>query len=304
MGARPEETYVVEPFVKWLCERYGYEYVDPDRLDRESPRSVILRDRLEGAIQRLNPWIPQNLLRRVVGEVMLSLERPARPDLVDANRVVYERLIRGVGVRVESPRHNTVRLFDFNNPGNNDFVVTKSAQDGPSFVVAGEKREIKPDIVVFVNGIPLVVVEAKSPTLVGKDPIEEAVSQLERYQEEAPQLFYTNLFLVATCGQDARYGPVGGEFKEWNDEEIREKLRDELGREPTPQEVLLEALFPKGALLDYLRNFVVFANEHGRWVKKIGRYQQVRAVNKAVESALRVMTVSYTHLTLPTTERV
>jgi type I restriction enzyme R subunit len=110
-------------------------------------------------------------------------------------------LVKGVNVQLdlgEGLRSYTVKLIDFDNPENNQFLVTDSLPKRTSFEVQGHGRSIEPDILVFVNGIPLVVVEAKDPTMTGKDPLEEAQRQLERYQRDVPQLFYPNLFVVAT----------------------------------------------------------------------------------------------------------
>lgn len=286
----PEYEWVQKPFAEQL-EQLGYRYVDPKEIERERNglRSVVLLPRLGEAIRRLNPWLPESHLDRVLMEVAHRLENPAQPDLVRCNEVVHEILVNGAKLQMdlgEGLKYYTIKLIDFENPEENEFLVTDSLPKRSSFEVQGKERKVAPDIVVFVNGIPLVVVEAKSPSIEGKDPMEEARLQLERYQEEAPQLFYSNLFVVATCGQQCEYAPVKGKFEKWRDEEIEKQLTEQLGRKPNPQEVFVASLFPKGNLLEFLRSFVAYADEppKGR-MKKIARHMQWRAVNRAIASA-------------------
>ncbi|HEV7518573.1 MAG TPA: type I restriction endonuclease, partial [Thermoanaerobaculia bacterium] len=159
------------------------------------------------------------------------------------------------------------------------------------------QARVIPDVLVFVNGIPLAVFECKSPTR-GTGWREEAVGQLRRYQEldekdrgrGAPRLFHTAQLLVATCGEAAVYGTVGTPdraYSEWKVPYPRTiaDVSAALGREASPQDILLYGLFDRANLLDLARNFVTFERdpETGRTVKKIPRYQQLAAVNKALE---------------------
>jgi type I restriction enzyme R subunit len=283
-----EYEWVQKPLIDQLVE-LGYEYCDPKDLEkeRESPRSVLLIPRLKEAIRKLNDWLPEQHLDAVLREVVRTIETPAMPSLVACNELVHEALVKGVNVQLdlgEGLQFYTVKLIDFDNPENNQFLVTDSLPKRTSFKVQGHERSIEPDILVFVNGIPLVVVEAKDPTTTGKDPLEEAQRQLERYQRDVPQLFYPNLFVVATIREQCTYAPVGGDFMFWRDEE---KAR-ELGKSSSSQDVFISCIFPKENLLDFLRSFVAFADEAKGRVKKIARHPQWRAVNNAVKSAWEV----------------
>jgi len=290
----PGDEYILvqRPFLDALVE-LGYIYVSPSDLDREreGERSVLLLPRLRDTVGRLNPGLAEDEVEIAYRHVALLLTSPTHPDLVEANAGVYEALVRGVPVQTKPDAPTkTVHLFDFENLDRNEFLVTDSVPDGSSFWVQGDQR-IAPDIIVFVNGIPLVAVECKSPHLIDKDPIQEAQDHLQRYVETVPRLFYTNLFMVATCAQELRYAPLWNvrrgypAFSPWYDDERTEALKSRLGRSPNPQEVFIDSVFPKEHLLDFLRFFVAFAVESGRAVKKIARSQQSRAVNAAVASA-------------------
>jgi len=287
----PEYELVQKPFIEQL-EELGYQYIDPKELEKERAgiRSVILLPHLKEAVWSLNSsWLPESHLDEALRGVVHQLESPAQPDLVRCNEVVHEILVKGVPLQMDlgqGQRYYTVRLIDFENPEQNEFLVTDSLPKRSSFEVQGKERKIAPDIVVFINGIPLIVVEAKNPSMTQKDPMEEARLQLERYQDDAPQLFYTNLFVVATCGQQCEYAPVKGKFERWRDDEVERQLKQKLGRKPNPQEVFIASLFPKKNLVDFLRSFVAYADEppKGR-VKKIARHMQWRAVNRAIHSA-------------------
>ncbi len=193
-----------------------------------------------------------------------------------------------VGGGVTSPQ---VRFFDFDEPSRNDFLVTRQ------FRVKGPRKEIISDVVVFVNGIPLAVIECKSPTI-GETWKHESLEQLARYQAiderykslGAPRLFHSVQLTVATCGQDAFYATVGTPeryYKRWQVPYplTVDELKEEMGEEPTLQDVLLFGLFTPDNLLDLVCNFVVFDRDPstGGIVKKVARYNQFAAVNKALE---------------------
>jgi type I restriction enzyme R subunit len=175
----------------------------------------------------------------------------------------------------------------------NELLVTRQ------FKVRGAKKHIIPDVVIVVNGIPLVVIECKSPTL-GEQWREEAIEQVLRYQEigeqyrdlGAPKLFETTQIIVATCGQAAVYGTVTTPprvFAEWKVPypKTLDALETELGRRPMPQEVLFHGLLAPPNLLDIVRNFIVFERDaaSGRTLRKLCRYPQFAAVNKAIGRA-------------------
>lgn len=237
---------------------------------------------------RLNEWMREIDAERVVGR----LGREEGVGIAE-NRRVHELLIYGMSFDAEGPggrRTRTVRFFDFEHPtgGRNEFLVATQ------FRVAGPKDTVIPDLVLFVNGIPLVVMEAKSPTI-GPRWKTEAVEQLLRYQgagryrgKGAPDLFRYNLLSVAHCGAKAVYGAVGaGEdgYAEWKSVApfTEDEARERFGVEPAGQARLIVGLLSPAAVLEVLRDFVLFEPERGRLVKKLPRYQQYRAVAKALE---------------------
>ena len=187
-----------------------------------------------------------------------------------------------------------VRFFDFEHPtaGLNEFVVTTQFR-----VRRDATRVIKPDLVLFVNGFPLVVMEGKAPNLLWR---QEAIQQLQRYQEAgskwhgagAPRLFQYNLLCVGHSGAGAVFGTLGAPenaYLEWKSvlPYSEDEVRDRFGEEPLGQAQLIVGLLAPATLLDILRDYVVFEPESGRIVKKIPRYQQYRAVNRALDRIVR-----------------
>lgn len=284
-----ERTVAEEP-AKGLLGALGWQHVEAESLgaERGGDREVLLRGRVRAALLRLNEWMGEAEAERVVGR----LGREEGVGIAE-NRRVHELLIYGMPFDAEGPggrRTRTVRFFDFEHPtrGRNEFLVATQ------FRVAGPKDIVIPDLVLFVNGIPLVVMEAKSPTI-GPRWKTEAVEQLLRYQgagryrgKGAPDLFRYNLLSVAHCGAKAVYGAVGaGEdgYAEWKSVApfTEDEARERFGVEPAGQARLIVGLLSPAAVLEVLRDFVLFEPERGRLVKKLPRYQQYRAVAKAME---------------------
>jgi type I restriction enzyme R subunit len=291
-----------------LLQRLGYTYVPREILapERDNEREVLLKGRLKAALLRLNPWMNENHAERAI----FALEN------VDAvgmarNPLIHEYLVYGLPLDVDDGderRTRTAAFFDFAQPGRNEFVVTtqmrvrRGNDPSSSLRMSGNKeddeRVVKPDLVLFVNGIPLVVIEAKSPTLLGVWKT-RAVRQLSRYQESgpewhgagAPELFDYNLACVAICGADAAYGAIGAaenEYVGWKSVEpyTEAEVRERFGAEAKGQAQLIAGLLSPATLIEVLRDFVVFEPERGRLVKKLPRYQQLRAVRRAMERLL------------------
>jgi type I restriction enzyme R subunit len=288
-----EENLVEIPAVE-LLQKLGWTYHPPELLDfeRSTYREVILENRLAAALKKLNPWLSEENVQRAVRAVM---QVPAT-SLIEANEKLHTVLTYGISLeqdRGEDTRSYTVRFIDFDKPRENDLLATRQ------FKVKGSKKHVIADIVLFVNGIPVVVIEAKSPTL-GEKWFPEAVDQLSRYQEAdakfrgmgAPRLFETAQVLAGTCLQEARYATILTPQRYYLDWKVPyplsvDDVKGKLGRPPNPQEILLYGVFTPENLLDIVRNFVAFELDPttGRKIKKIARYQQFRAVNKAIERA-------------------
>ena len=284
-----DELHLAENPAVELLESLGYTYVSPESLEgeRASFRETILINRLAAAVERLNPWLSAT---NVAAAVKAVTQVPAA-GLAEANRKIYTSLTYGIALeqdRGDGRKSHTVRFLDFDHPERNQWIVTRQ------YRVLGSKKHVIPDVVVFVNGLPLVVVECKSPTI-GDAWKAEAVKQLRRYQEAdttwkdqgAPRLFEAAQILVGTCGERAVYGTVGTParfFLEWKEPYPRsvKQLGERLGRKPTPQDILLYGLLEPGNLLDIVRNFVVFEVDGGRTVRKLTRYKQFIAVNEAL----------------------
>ena len=293
-----EYNHAEEP-ARVLLERLGWTYVPREALaaERSDDREVLLKGRLRRALLRLNEWMTEEQAERVVFELEhIDATGMAR------NLRVHEYLTYGMPLTVDGPRgrdSRTVRFFDFDHPegGLNEFVVTTqfrvrrgNERGGPE----DDERMVIPDLVLFVNGIPLVVMEAKSPSLldVWKS---QAVRQLRRYQEAgpewhgagAPELFHYNLLCVAHCGAAAAYATLGAPenaYFEWKSvlPYTEDEVRQRFGVEPLGQAQLIVGLLSPATLLDVLRDYVVYEPERGRLVKKLPRYQQYRAVRAAL----------------------
>ena len=284
-----DEAHLAEEPAVELLRSVGYEYVAAEDLDgeRESFKEAVLTGRLATALKRLNPWLSADNVTKAVRAVT----QVAAAGLAEANEKLYTSLTYGIALEQDrggGRRSHTVRFFDFDQPDRNDLIVTRQ------YRVQGAKRQVIPDVVVFVNGLPLAVIECKSPTI-GDGWKAAAVKQLRRYQEAdaswkdqgAPKLFETAQVLIAGCGERAVYGTVGTPerfFLEWKEPYplSAAQLGEQLGRAPTPQDVLLYGLLEPGNLLDVVRNFVVFETESGRAVRKLTRYKQFIAVNEAL----------------------
>ena len=222
------------------------------------------------------------------------------------NQAVHEYLTYGMPLTVDGPRgrdSRTVRFFDFEHPesGLNEFLVTtqfRVRRGNERGDLEDDQRLVIPDLVLFANGIPLVVMEAKSPSLLGVWK-SQAVRQLRRYQEAGPEwqgrgvpeLFHYNILCVAHCGAAAAYstlGAPGNAYFEWkwlgpySDDEVQQRF----GVEPQGQAQLIVGLLSPATLLDILRDYVVYEPERGRLVKKLPRYQQYRAVRGAMSRIL------------------
>lgn len=290
-----EATLSEDPAVEHL-QRLGYTYIAPSVLEpeRESFKDVVLAKRLIDALKRLNPWLSDDNCHKAVRAVTAV----PTASLIEASEKLHTTLTYGISLeqdRGDGKKGQTVRFFDFDDVKKNDFVVTRQ------FRVQGVKKNIRPDIVLLVNGIPLVVIECKSPTLGGGWKT-EALDQFSRYQEleprfreiGAPRLFEPVQLLVATCGQAAVYGTVTTPhrfYAEWKtlwpaSETDFMKVHDHA---PSAQETLFEGMLAPANLLDIVRNFVVFERDAatGRTIRKLCRYQQFSAVNKAIARAAK-----------------
>jgi type I restriction enzyme, R subunit len=252
---------------------------DAPAAERATHSAVILTPRLEAAIEKLNPRLNATSREQACRAVLAP---PAHPTLVDANRWFYSLLTDGVEVEHRHGETGEVRMLrakviDLDDPTANDFVAVQQ------LTVAGPTgKAIRADLVLYINGLPLVVIELKDPA----DPqatLGTAIDQLRGYTRSVPELFVPNLMMVASDGLLTRVGSITSgpqRFMPWR------SARD---GQPT-LEGLIRELFEPRALLDYLRSCVVFEeDERGNIAKKIAGYHQFRAVRKARASVLAAL---------------
>lgn len=263
-------------------KKLGYTYVNGATLDleRTSQNEVVLKERLINSVKRLNPWISENNLNKVVRKIT-HMEATS---LMEANQEFHEILINKLSVQQDlgsGRKSQTVQLIDFDNIDENEFIITRQL----SYTNANET--IRPDIMLYVNGLPLVVIECKSPTLPPDEQIGQGVKQLKRYQIVNENLFYYNQFMVSTSNDRAKVGTIGASVQHYSTwREPYPLTVDEIGSNATPQDVLTQGILDRERLFDIILNFIVYEPEDGRVIKKMARYQQYRAVNKAVERIL------------------
>ena len=253
-----------------------------DAGERSSAADVLLKGRLSAALHRLNPNLPHD----AVEEVVRILSRPPHPTLIQNNRWFHAQLTDGVEIEYRDAksgrsdgelRGGRARLIDFDDPAANQLLVVRQLS-----IAAASGKIIRPDLTVFLNGLPVAVIELKDPTDTQAD-LGVAINQLDRYAQTAPDLFVPNVLLAVSDGLLTRVGSLTSgrsRFMPWR------PLNDDGGGAPT-LEALIRGLFEPRALVDYLRACITFEeDERGEIVKKIAGYHQFRAVRKARTSVL------------------
>jgi type I restriction enzyme R subunit len=284
----------IEEYAIQLFESLGYHYFHGDQLDRCRPDEVVLIDRLTAAVNRLNPSIPELAKLQAIKDIT----RIQSPDILANNETFHRALTEGVKVSYNQnnqERGDLVWLIDFVNPENNDFVVANQ------FTVIENQQNKRPDIVLFVNGLPLVVIELKNPADENAT-VKTAYQQLDTYKNTIPSLFTYNALLVISDGLEARAGSLSADFSRfmaWKTVGANNYSPLQNNHLPLPElEILINGMLNKATLLDLVRHFVVFEKSKKEdaqgiislhTVKKIAAYHQYYAVNKAVESTIRAV---------------
>lgn len=278
------EVVAIEQLTGLWWQHIDGKTLHPEQTDkRSSLKDVVLTPNLEQAIQRINPWISDDNLRKVAREVTLI----QTSTLMEANQWFWERLTQYFSVDQDlgsGRRGQTLKLIDFDHPENNEFLCVDQ------FKIQGPAQNIIPDILLFVNGLPLGVIECKSPFVT--DPMSEGINQLRRYanlrnpsdSEGCEKLFHYNQVMISTHRDGARVGTISSPIEyylEWKDPYPLNP--GDLGDSPTAQQLLIQGLLTPKNFLDLIQNFTVFDTEDGRTIKKIARYQQFREVQKTLE---------------------
>jgi len=248
--------------------------------EREDYRQVLLVERLRDALTRINPEVPASGIEDAVRRITLA----GSPDLVVGNRAYHRLLTDGVDVEVANTdgyggvRHLKVWLLDLEDIDNNDWVALNQ------FTVIEDNRNRRADVVVFINGIPLAVLELKNP---GSEnaTTRQAFNQLQTYKKDIPSLFTANELLVISDGIQARCGTITSgwdRFMPW-----RTIDGDTIAPKGVPElETTIRGLFERRVFLDYILNFVVFEDDGAKLIKKSAAYHQYWAVNKALGCTL------------------
>ncbi|MFA6251454.1 MAG: type I restriction endonuclease subunit R [Candidatus Paceibacterota bacterium] len=261
------EQYTVENYIiKFLKETLGFEYIKPEIFEkfRSYENEYIAEPLLQDAIRKINGKVESGEMRNII-QIIRGVE---------TNKEFLNLLRNGIDlIDSETRRTKNYQIVDFDIVDNNHFVVTNQ------FYFAGNAENIRPDIILFLNGIPIVDIEAKSPTASEQVDYAIAIGQIKRYERNAKSLFIPNCFNIATDGLKTVYGATySGEqfFSEWKDKDLEEQYGGKL-------ESTLVALLAGRNLLDIIQNFMVFEDTDEGSIKKIARYQQLRATNKIYE---------------------
>ena len=268
------EKGVVEDFIIQELQKLGWSHIPADKLIRASLDEPLLIENLREAIRRINRDLP--LTSEDVENVINAL-RYKSPDPVGISQVL-EYLRSGVPVKLkEDNTLHLVKIIDYENIDNNEFIVSNQ------IVYSIGDKEIRPDIVLYVNGIPLVLIECKNPVNPRVSWV-DAYNQIKRYEKEFPYLFKYVQFCVAAVNNDSKYWAStpwadGDIVHVWREEDIEDSL-----------EAIIKGMLSRNRLLDIIHSFIFVKNEHGKSYRVITRYMQYRATNKIVKRVVDYLT--------------
>ena len=286
----------LEQHVIDLFKKHGFSYVyGPDiAFDGTVPEreasfgDVVLIDRLRQAVARINPGVAEGLREEAIKKVL----RLDNQNLIDNNEKFHGYLTNGVEVEEMAGgvrRGKKVWLVDYENIDRNEFVVCNQ------FTIIENEKNKRPDVILFINGLPLVVLELKNPADENAT-VHKAFTQLQNYKTAIPSLFEYNTILVASDGLDAKYGSLTADWSRFGEWKTRDGKKE--AKKTVPQiETLITGLLNQATLLDIIRHFTVFEKDKKideatgltvvHTIKKIAAYHQYYAVNMAIESTLR-----------------
>jgi type I restriction enzyme R subunit len=290
----------IEEFVIELLQNQGYEYLCPEKQEQERLSAaglpelsqVVLKARLQNAIDTLNHSLSEDAKDQALRQV---LNLPSQ-NLIDNNEVFHRMLTEGIEIELmgaDGIKGDKVQLIDFDTPENNEFLVCNQ------FTVHENNIHKRPDVVLFVNGLPLVVIELKNPADESAT-VHKAFTQLQNYKNAISSLFHYNATLVASDGLDAKTGTIASDFSRFLAWKTSDGFKED--KATTPQiETLIKGMLNKRVLLDLIRHFIVFEKSRNDdpktglssviTVKKIAAYHQYYAVNKAIESTIRATAI-------------
>ena len=284
-------------------EKLGWKYIyapqiacDGDFPERNSYQDIILKERLKNAIAKINPNIPLLAQEQALNQVL----RIATTDLLQTNETFQNYIANGIPIDYQKDgdtRGNKVFLVDYNNVSNNEFLVVNQ------FTVIENQNNKRPDIILFINGLPLIIIELKNPAD-EKATVKKAFTQLSNYKTAIPSLFYYNSFLIASDGLEAKAGTLTSSFSRFMAWKTKDGKKDASHLE-SQLLTLIEGMLNKATVLDLIKNFIVFEKTKKEnpetkvtvieTEKKLAAYHQYYAVNKAIESTLKASVIDGSH---------
>jgi type I restriction enzyme R subunit len=268
------EQSAIDVFVKDLNVEHlnCYEEMFPETLGRETKSEVVIVNRLSKAIDELNEDLPEEAKKDAISQL---LQDRSRLSLAKANQEIYKLIKDGVKVKIKGKKgyeHKNIKVINFSEPEKNDFFLASQ------FWVTGDVYTRRPDLVLFVNGLPLVIIELKARGVDVKRAFEDNISD---YKDTIPQLFWYNAFIVISNGRDTKIGSITSgyeHFSEWK----RISKEKEVGK--ISLDTLLKGMCEKNRFIDILENFIIFTTFKGNQIKIIAKNHQYLGVNNAIES--------------------
>lgn len=279
MSEYSEDALVEQSAIDVFTGDLGFEHLNcyeeqfPQTLGRETKSEVVIVRKLSAAIDKLNGGLPEEAKKEAIAQL---LQDRSRLSLVKANQGVHKLLRDGVKVKIKNNKgayeYHTVRVVDFNAPENNDFFLASQ------FWVGGEIYTRRPDLVCFVNGLPLVVIELKARGIDVKRAFEDNIMD---YKDTIPQLFWYNTFIIIANGRDAKIGSITSgyeHFSEWK------KVDAEKETGIVSLDRILKGTCGKNRLIDLLESFILFTTIEGNQAKILAKNHQYHGVNNTVEA--------------------
>jgi len=276
-----EDKLVEQNAIDLFKKDLGYDYAfcfnefegEASPLGRKTKSEVVLVERLQKAIDKLNPELSEDAKKQAIEEI---IKDRSRLSLVKANQEVYSLIKNGVKVRVKNNKGNyeykIVKLIDFNNPKNNDFFLASQ------FWIAGEIYKRRPDLIGFVNGLPLILIELKALNKPVKAAYDENISD---YKDTIPQLFWYNAFIILSNGKESKIGTLTGRFEHFNH---WKKINNENEVGIISLETIHKGTCEKNRFIDLLENFTIFTTIDGKPIKIIAKNHQFLGVNNSIEA--------------------
>ncbi|MCK5258901.1 MAG: HsdR family type I site-specific deoxyribonuclease, partial [Thermoplasmatales archaeon] len=271
-----DEYNLVEKPAIDLFKKLNYNYTYGKTLNKE-PQQFFLTNTLKTKIKELNPWLTEANLNKIIREITLIQAISE----IEANKTFYYKLVNYTSIKQDKgfgKKSQTVKIIDFENIENNDFTVINQ------FSIKNKEFTIIPDIVIFINGIPIATIECKSPNI--NYPTDRAIDQLFSYKQKNEQFFYPNQLLITLARYQAKFSTTYSPAKfffDWNIPYPNIEELKQIIEKPIKQDILLYSIFKKENLLDLIQNYIVFEEEDNKLLKKLARYNQYIASNKILQ---------------------